>query len=167
MLELNKVLLIGNLTRDPELSYVSSGQALAKMGLAVSRRFKDRNNEWKDDTAFVDIEAWGKTGEFCSQYLKKGRRVFVEGRLQFDRWEANDGTKRNKLSVVAERIQFADPKPSETGAPGVDDTGDPGNDYQQAPPAAPQRPAAAPLRPAAATPVDFPEADATADDLPF
>ena len=101
MLEMNKTLLIGNLTREVEVQTVGS-TSLAKMGLAVNRRFKDRNDEWKDETAFVDIEAWGKTAEFCSQYLKKGGRIYVEGRLKFDRWEdKTTGVKRSKLSVVA------------------------------------------------------------------
>lgn len=165
MLELNKVMLIGNLTRDPELSYIASGQALAKLGLAVSRRYKDRNGEMKEETAFVDLDAWGKTGEFCSQYLKKGRRVFVEGRLKYDSWE-KDGVKRSKLSVSVERIQFADAKPSEQMAGGEESSGDiPPGDYPQS--SAPSRPSAAPQRSAANPPSGPSESDATADDLPF
>lgn len=122
MLELNKVLLIGNLTRDPELSYVPSGTALAKLGLAVNRRWKDRNSgEMREETAFVDIDAWGQTAEFCGRYLKKGRRIFVEGSLKFDSWQAQDGSKRSKLGVRADRIQFADPKPSGSGGGDYDD----------------------------------------------
>ncbi len=112
MLEMNKVMLIGNLTRDPELSYIASGTALAKMGIAVNRRYRGRDGEQQDETAFVDVDAWGKTAEFCGKYLSKGRRIYVEGRLKFDRWQAQDGTNRSKLSVTAERVQFADPPPS-------------------------------------------------------
>ncbi len=109
MLEMNKVMLIGNLTRDPELSYIASGTALAKMGIAVSRRYRGRDGEQKEDTAFVDVDAWGKTAEFCSKYLGKGKRIYVEGRLKFDRWQAQDGSNRSKLSVTAERVEFAEP----------------------------------------------------------
>ena len=119
MLELNKVMLVGNLTRDPELSYVPSGSALAKIGMALNRRYKGKDGEQKEETTFVDIESWGKTAEFCGKYLKKGRRVFIEGRLKFDQWEARDGVKRSKLSVVAERVEFVDARPHEGGSEGV------------------------------------------------
>ena len=115
MLEMNKVMLIGNLTRDPELSYLASGTALAKLGLAVNRRYKDKNGQYQDETTFVDIDAWAQTAEFCSKYLSKGRRVYVEGRLKFSSWEAQDGSKRSKLSVTADRVQFADAKPAADG----------------------------------------------------
>ena len=111
MLNLNKVMLVGNLTRDPELTYLASGTPLAKMGMAVNRRFKDAAGERQEEVCFVDIDTWNKTAEFCSKYLKKGRRVFVEGRLRFNEWEGRDGTKRSKLSVTAERVEFADSKP--------------------------------------------------------
>ena len=116
MLELNKVLLIGNLTRDPELSNLSSGTALAKLGMALNRRYKDKSGEAKEEVCFVDVEAWGKTAEFCSNYLAKGRRVFVEGRLKYSQWEGSDGSKRNKLTITADRVQFADSKPKEDDA---------------------------------------------------
>lgn len=132
MLELNKVMLIGNLTRDPELSYTTSGTALARLGLAVNRRTKNRQtNEWQDETAFVDVDAWTHTAEFCAKYLKKGSRVFVEGRLRQHSWEAQDGSKRSKLSVTAERVEFADTRPaSQPGAGGA-------SAYGSAPQAAP------------------------------
>ena len=136
MLEMNKVMLIGNLTRDPELSYIASGTALAKLGVAVNRTWKDRNSgERKEETAFVDIDAWGQTAEFCSKYLAKGRRVYVEGRLKFDRWETPDGQKRSKLGVTADRVQFADSKPSE----GQQQGGYGGGAQQQAPAPPPPR----------------------------
>ena len=168
MLEMNKVMLIGNLTRDPELSYLPSGMALAKMGLAVNRRFKDRNGEQKEDTAFVDLEAWGKTAEFCSQYLKKGKRVYVEGRLKYDRWETSDGAKRSKLNVSVERIQFADTRPAEQPA-GIDESQPdvaPADLPQSSSAAAARSSAPAPRR-EADQPAGVQESDATADDLPF
>ena len=160
MLEMNKVMMIGNLTRDPELSYIASGTALAKLGLAVNRRWKDRNSgEMKDETAFVDLDVWGATAEFCGKYLKKGSRVYIEGRLKFDRWQAKDGTNRNKLSVTAERVEFAEPARSSSGSTGAE---------YSAP--APQAAAAAPPPAQDAFPSSPPPAqpsDETADDLPF
>ncbi len=104
---LNKVLLIGNLTRDPEVQYLTSGTALCKFDIAINRRMKD-----KDETVFVKIETWGKTAEFCKQYFKQGRPIFVEGRLKTEQWEAKDGTKRKQLLVVAEQLGFADSRSS-------------------------------------------------------
>lgn len=109
MLEMNKVMLIGNLTRDPESSQIASGTPLAKMGLAVNRKFKGKSGDSQEEVAFIDVTAWGKTAEFCSQWLKKGTRIYVEGRLTFSQWE-KDGVKRSKIDVTADRIQFALPK---------------------------------------------------------
>lgn len=185
MLEMNKVMLIGNLTRDPELSYLPSGMAIAKMGLAVSRRFTNKNGESQEEVAFIDIDAWGKTGEFCSKWFKKGTRIYVEGRLKFRTWEAQDGSKRSKLDVTADRVQFALPKshenqqdgggyqqPQQQAAGAPDYGGAP-----QAPPAqAPQPPApeafpqpnaAPPAPPDGGAPAPDAAADNTADDLPF
>lgn len=106
MVSLNKVFLIGNLTRDPELRYIPSGTAVAKFGLAVNRTYTTQEGERKEEPCFVDIVTWGKTAENCANYLSKGRLVFVEGRLQFSSWETPDGQKRNKLDVVAQRVQF-------------------------------------------------------------
>ena len=121
MASLNRVLLIGNLTRDPELRYTPSGVAVAKLGLAVNRRYKDKSGELKDEACFVTITVWNKQAEACNQYLQKGRPVFVEGRLQFRSWESNDGQKRSVLEVVAERIQFLGSKGSGSGS---SDTGE-------------------------------------------
>ncbi|MFH0792843.1 MAG: single-stranded DNA-binding protein [bacterium] len=110
MLELNKVFLIGNLTRDPEIRYLPSGMAVSKFDIAVNRRFKDKTGESREETMFIRVESWGKQAEFVNEYLKKGRRVFVEGRLKQETWEAKDGSgKRSAILVSAERIQFADP----------------------------------------------------------
>ena len=104
MASFNKVMLIGNLTRDPELTHTASGAAVASFGLAVNRKYK-QGDEWKEDVCFVDITTWGNLAENCSKYLSKGRLVFVEGRLNFGSWE-KDGEKRNKLDVVASLVQF-------------------------------------------------------------
>ncbi len=104
MASFNKVMLMGNLTRDPELRFTANGSAVASFGLAVNRKFK-QGDEWKDDVCFVDITVWGKQGENCAEYLSKGRPAFVEGYLKFSAWES-DGQKRNKLEVVANLVQF-------------------------------------------------------------
>ncbi|MFH1784500.1 MAG: single-stranded DNA-binding protein [bacterium] len=103
----NKILLMGNLTRDPELRYTPGGQAVAAFTVAVNRRYKNNTTgETVDKADFIPVEVWRKQAESCKQYLLKGSSVYVEGRLQSDSWEANDGTKRSKLKVVAQRVQF-------------------------------------------------------------
>ena len=104
MASFNKVMLMGNLTRDPELRYTSNGSAVASFGLAVNRKFK-QGDELKEDVCFVDITVWGKQGENCAEYLSKGRPAFIEGRLQYSTWES-DGQKKSKLEVVANAVQF-------------------------------------------------------------
>lgn len=106
MASLNKVLLIGNLTKDPELRYTPGGTAVANLRLAVNRKFKDRTGELKEDTCFVTVTAWDKQAEICNQYLQKGRPIFVEGILQSRSWDTPDGQKRSTIDVRAERIQF-------------------------------------------------------------
>jgi len=106
MASLNKVLIMGNLTRDPELRYIPSGTAVCEFGLALNREYKDKAGEKREDVCFVDIVVWGRQGETCNQYLSKGRPVFIEGRLQFDSWESKEGEKRSRLRVVADRVQF-------------------------------------------------------------
>lgn len=106
MANLNKVFLIGNLTRDPELRYTPAGVAVANLGLAVNRRFRDKSGELKEDVCFLTVTVWDKQAEACCQYLKKGSPVFVEGVLQSRSWETNDGQKRSTIDVRAERVQF-------------------------------------------------------------
>ena len=115
MASLNKVLLIGNLTKDPELRYTPNGTAVANLRIAVNRKFKDRTGELKEDTCFVTVTAWDKQAEICKQYLKKGSPIFVEGILQSRSWDTPDGQKRSTIDVRAERIQFL----SGTGPGGV------------------------------------------------
>lgn len=113
MASLNKVLLIGNLTKDPELRYTSGGVAVANMRIAVNRKFKDKSGEMKEDTCYMTVTAWDKQAEVCNQYLQKGRAIFVEGRLQSRSWETTDGQKRSAVDVRAERIQFLNSGPRE------------------------------------------------------
>lgn len=105
MASFNRVILIGNLTRDPELRYIPSGTAVSEIGLAVNDRRKGANGEWIDETTFVDVTLWGRTAEVASEYLTKGAPVFIEGRLKLDTWE-KDGKKNSKLRVVAEKMQL-------------------------------------------------------------
>ena len=105
MASLNKVFLIGNLTRDPEVRYTPSGAAVGDLGLATSRKYKSSDGESKEEKCFVNVTVWGRQAETCAEYLKKGRPVMVEGRLKYDDWE-KDGKKFSKLSVTAERVQF-------------------------------------------------------------
>ncbi len=105
MAGVNKVFLLGNLTRDPELRYTANGFAVAGFGIAVNRKYK-QDNEWKEEVCFVDITVWGKQGENCAEYLHKGSSAFIEGRLNFRSWETEQGQKRSKLEVVATNVQF-------------------------------------------------------------
>ena len=106
---MNKVILIGNLTRDPEVKYLPSGANVTEFDLAVNRRFKGKDGSRQEETLFVSISAWGRTGELVAEYMKKGRKLLVEGRLKMDRWQdKNDGSNRSKISVVAEAIEFID-----------------------------------------------------------
>jgi len=103
---LNRVLLIGNLTRDPELRYIPSGQAVTTFTVAVNRTYMAQTGEKKEETSFVRVVVWAKRAEVCHEYLRKGSSVFVEGRLQSRSWEAQDGTKRSTIEVVAQNVQF-------------------------------------------------------------
>lgn len=109
MASFNKVILIGNLTRDPELRYTPKGTAVARIGLAVGRNWRDESGQMHEETAFIDIDAFGKQAETIGQYLKKGRPVMIEGRLRLDTWDdKTTGQKRSKLLVVLENFQFLD-----------------------------------------------------------
>lgn len=124
MANFNKVYLIGNLTRDPELRVTPKGTAICQFGLAVNRQFKDESGAVRDETTFVDIEAWGRQGETISKYCTKGRPLFVEGRLKFDQWEdKTSGQKRSRLKVVLEGFQFLGGR-GEGGAGGGDSSSD-------------------------------------------
>lgn len=105
MASLNKVFLIGNLTKDPEVRYTPSGKAVGDLRMAINRKFKTPDGQERDETCFVGVVVWGRQAETCGEYLRKGAPVMVEGRLQYEEWE-KDGKKNNRLRVVAERVQF-------------------------------------------------------------
>ena len=147
MASFNKVILLGNLTRDPELRYTPKGTAVARLGVAVNRRWTGENGEQREETTFVDVDAFGKQAEVLGQYMKKGRPIFIEGRLRLDTWEdKQSGQKRSKLGVVLEGFQFVG------SAQGRDESGE-----------APARPAVS--RPASAAGDDAPPPEE--DDVPF
>ena len=145
MASLNKVMLIGNLTRDPEVRYTPKGSAVCDMAIAVNRRYVTDSGERQEEVTYLDIVLWGKQAELAGQYLAKGRSVFIEGRLQMDSWEDKaTGQKRSKIRVVAENMQFLDSKGG-GGPPGGGGGGGGGNyagddDGYSAPPAQQRRP---------------------------
>lgn len=116
MASLNKVFLLGNLTRDPETKIVPSGTAVTSFGLAMNRTFTGKGGDTRDDVCFITVLVWGKAAESCATFLKKGRQVLVEGRLQFRSWE-KDGQTRSVHEIVADRVQFLSPKPGGPSAP--------------------------------------------------
>lgn len=165
MANLNRVLLIGNLTRDPELRVTPKGTAICQFGLAISRSFKDESGQTREEATFVDIEAWGKQGELIAKYCTKGRPLFVEGRLRFDQWEDKaTQQKRSKLKVVLENFQFLGGR--EGGAPGAGGPAaaadEPGVDQTYERPAAP-----APRAPGGGRPAPAPQHDINDEDVPF
>lgn len=111
----NRVMLMGNLTRDPQLRYTPSGTAVADFGLAVNRRRRGSNGERRDETCFVDVTAWGRQAEIINEHFNKGRPIFLEGRLQLDEWTSSDGQRRSKLKVVLENFQFITPRDAPMG----------------------------------------------------
>ena len=113
MANLNKVLLLGNVTRDPEVRYTPKGSAVCDLGVAVNRAYTTDSGEKREEVTFVDVTLWGRTAEVASEYLKKGRPVFIEGRLQMDTWDDKQtGQKRSRLRVVAENMQLLGGRPS-------------------------------------------------------
>ena len=109
MPNLNKVMIMGNLTRDPELRYLPNNTAVVNLGIAVNRRWRDQQSgENREETTFVDCESFGRQAEVLNQYLRKGRPVYIEGRLKFDQWQDREGNNRSKLKVVVEQFQFID-----------------------------------------------------------
>ena len=146
MANFNKVILVGNVTRDPELRYLQSGRAVLDLGLAVNNRFKATDGTWQDEVMFVDVTVWGKTAENCAEYLGKGRPVLVEGRLKMDQWQdKKTGENRSKLKVTAQNVQFLGSRPGGGGGGA---------------PAKPERTSAKPE-----TPAD--DAGLSDDDIPF
>src|SRR3990167_2157036 len=120
----NKVLLAGNLTRDPEQKQMPQGSAVAKFGMAINRRYKGGDGELKEETTFVDVSTFSHQAETVSKFLMKGAAVLVEGRLKFDRWDdKTPGQKKSKLYVIAERVQFLWARRAASDAPGAPDNG--------------------------------------------
>ena len=159
MASYNKVILIGNLTRDPELRYTAKGTAIAKIGLAVNRRWKNEAGEWQEEVTFVDVDSFGRQAETIGQYLKKGRPILIEGRLRLDQWDDKaTGQKRSRLGVVMETFQFLD---SGRGGEGS------GSDAGHA--ALPNPPSSTAGRVTQASPPKPDDADAlpSEDDVPF
>ncbi|MAI66635.1 MAG: single-stranded DNA-binding protein [Phycisphaerae bacterium] len=118
----NKVLIMGNLTRDPELKQTPNNQSVAQIGLALNRKFKDREGNMREEVTYVECEAWGRTAEVMSQYLSKGKPVFIEGRLKLDQWQDKDGNNRSKMKVVIESFQFIDSKGGQSSQPPANTT---------------------------------------------
>ncbi len=110
MPNMNRVILVGNLTRDPELRTVGQGTNVCQIGMAINRTYSDADGQKQEDTTFVDGEAWGRTAEVISQYVHKGEPLLIEGRLKLDRWQDSDGQNRSKLKVVVETCQFIAPR---------------------------------------------------------
>ena len=171
---LNKVFLMGNLTRDPELRYTPSGAAVTELGIAVNRYYTTKDNEKREEVTFVDVTVWNRMAENCCQYLKRGRPVLVEGYLKLDTWDdKTSGEKRSKLKVEADNVQFLGSARDEPGggAPSSRDDEAPASRRSSVAPSngatAPARsnsnagPSSTPRRPA---PAPDPEAD---DDIPF
>ena len=151
MANFNKVILAGNLTRDPELRYTPKGTAIARIGMAINRTWKSETGENKEEVTFVDADAFGRTAEVIGQYLKKGRPILIEGRLKFDQWEdKNTKQKVSKLRVVVEGFQFLDSGRGDGGS------GDGSRSRSSAPA---QNAAAQPAEPEAPAPEE--------DDVPF
>jgi single-strand DNA-binding protein len=125
MASFNKVLLLGNLTRDPEVRYTPKGSAVADLGIAVNRQYTLETGEKREEVTFVDVTFWGRTAEVAGEYLKKGRSVFIEGRLQLDTWDdKQSGQKRSKLKVIGETMQMLGARAAGGGGGGGGDEGD-------------------------------------------
>jgi len=160
----NRVILVGNLTRDVEIRYTPSGSAIGKVGIATNRRFKGANGEMKDETMFIDLTFFGRTAEIANQYLRKGSKVLVEGRLVLEQWTAQDGTKRSKHSVTVDNLQMLDRPGENSGASNYGNAAganpaQSGGGYSQPTPA--QSPAQQPAQPS------VPEIDIDEDEIPF
>ena len=158
MANLNRVLLIGNLTRDPEVRYTPKGTAVTEIGLAVNRVYSGEDGEKKEEVTFVDVTLWARQAEVAGQYLKKGRPVFIEGRLQLDSWDDKQtGQKRSRLRVVAENLQLLGSRQDAEGASSASGS------FSTASPRRPPSTSAPPPRP---EPRD-PDLDTEPDDIPF
>jgi single-strand DNA-binding protein len=162
MPNLNRVMLMGNCTRDPEIKYTPKGTAVAELGLAVNRIYSTEQGERREETTFVDVELWGRQAEIAGEYLKKGRPVYIEGRLKLDTWDDKQtGQKRSKMRVVCENLQLLGSREGGPGA-GGGGGGEPSEGYSQQQQRRPSAKPAPPARP----PAD-PDLDVSDDDIPF
>jgi len=161
MASYNKVLLLGNLTRDPEMRVTPKGTAVCQFGLAVNRQFKDESGQMREEVTFVDLEAWGKQAETIAKYMTKGRPLFVEGRLKLDQWDDKaTGQKRSKIKVVLENFQFIGGREQGAGPGGPGGVpGEEGIDQTAERHVPPARSAGGPPKPPASTGAD--------EDVPF
>jgi len=153
MANYNKVILIGNLTRDPQMSYLPSQTAVVEFGLAVNRRWRGQDGQNREETCFVDCRSYGRQAEMLNQYMSKGRPILIEGRLQLDTWQAQDGSRRSKHRVIVERFQFLG------GGGGSGGAGGPGRGRTERP--APQQQAEP------SGPPDYDDGGPGGDDIPF
>jgi single-strand DNA-binding protein len=152
MASVNKVILIGNVTRDPEIKYTPKGTALVELGLAMNRVYTPEGGERREETTFVDVTIWGRTAEIANEYAKKGKQIYIEGRLQMDTWEdKQSGQKRSKLRVVADNLTLL--------GGGSREGGGGSRSYDDGPPSRP------PQR--SAPPASRPPAEPEDDDIPF
>jgi single-strand DNA-binding protein len=159
MPNLNKVMLMGNLTRDPEIKYTPKGTAIANFGIAVNRTYTPEGGEKREEVTFIDLEAFGRTAEIIGEYFKKGRPIFIEGRLKLDQWDdKTTGKKMSKLRVVVDSFEFLG---SREGGGGGEGGGAPSGEGRSSAPPPRRAPAAAPRPPA------DPDLDVQADDVPF
>lgn len=157
MASYNRIIMMGNLTRDPEHKQLASGQAVCRFGLASNRQFKNKQTgNMVQEVCFVDVDVWGPQAESCRQYLSKGRAVLVEGRLKLDSWQENDGTKRSKHSIVADRVTFLS-----SGASASDEQETSVPAEQEFVPATQAAPAASEPKPAKAKKIVKPAAEGT------
>jgi single-strand DNA-binding protein len=174
MASYNKIILMGNLTRDPQLSYLPSQTPVVEIGLAVNRRWRDQSGQQREDVCFVDCRCYGRQAETINQYMRKGRPILVEGRLELDQWEAQDGSKRSKHRVFIERFSFVDSgqggsggggggyqgNQSQGGAGGYNNAPRQGGGYNNAPPANQGGPQSGP-------PSAYDEDPTGGEDIPF
>jgi single-strand DNA-binding protein len=161
----NKIILAGNLTRDVEVRYTQSGSAIGNTAIATSRKFKSATGEQKEEVLFVDLTFFGRTAEIANQYLRKGSKVLVDGRLKLDQWTAQDGSKRSKHSVTVENLQMLGSKgenEARMGGGGYNNA--PAQDTYSQPTPSQATPQAAPKQ---AAPTTIPEIDINEDEIPF
>jgi len=167
MASFNRVVLLGNITRDLQIRYISSGVAVCDVGLAVNDRRKNPNGEWVEETTFVDVTLWGRTAEVAGEYLAKGSQVLIEGRLKLDAWETSDGQKRTKLKVVGDRmVMLGAPRGAGAGNAGMGASrgrAAPANESDAAPQYEPDFSEAS----APAEPVEGPPQAGPGDEIPF